>query len=111
MWVFDGNTCLCKTPEEHCAASHLPKETNGKPTPGYCGSRNDAIGGQYRSRRTSLINFQHKHWFDSVITIRLLLHLERIYHDFERKMLGVILDRTPQHENKEVDQVSRTLAD
>eukprot|EP01047_Picozoa_sp_COSAG01_P084780 COSAG01_NODE_18340_length_1083_cov_2.013211_2_plen_241_part_01 len=85
--------------------------TPGKKTPGYCGVRLDKVGGDYRSKTSSIINFQHKHWFDSVITIRYFEHLKKKFHTPSGKMLGVILDRAPQHESKEMKKYYKANED
>lgn len=64
--VFDGNTCLCEN-----EAAHKKNRS--------CKVQLDACGGRYRSRTTSSVNFQHKHWFDGVITIRYLRFLQTQY--------------------------------
>lgn len=53
--VFDGNTCCCESEAAHRANGEKRQGERGK-----CNVRLDAIGGAYRSRTTSSVNFQHK---------------------------------------------------
>ena len=73
--VFDGSTCCCESVEAHNRNVRLPKGTKGR-----CSNNKlDRINGYYRARSTSGINFQHKHWFDGVITLRYLKWLKMQY--------------------------------
>ena len=108
FWVMTGTTCMCTTPEAHAEAARLPATTTlpgGKKvrTPGYCGCKLDRIGGTYRSMQASKVNFQHKHWFDWVIMIRYLEYIKERYHRGTRKV-GLIIDRAPTHEGKQVTE-------
>ena len=105
-WVVGGNSCLYEDGADHERRSKLPTflDTAKKNrNPKACRNQLDRVDGNYRTMKSSHVNFQHKHWFDKFITLRYLKDVILPYKEmYPGKHVGFILDEAPAHMSKMV---------